>query len=1175
MDPLPAKVLADKRDDRILYLLNNQKHAKGMTKFLYRLPLGQTGHHVRRIHRPVVLSKTLLIMKLTAILLIVTFFSSYAKGLSQHITLTGKNLTLKQVFAAIEQQTGYVVLSNEKIFKNNDPVSVQVVKYPLNEFLDKVFTGRPLNYVILDQTIVVSEKKTTALPSTPVLKEIIPEAPAPRPLLDITGKVTDEEGVPIEGASIMIAGTQTGTTANSAGVFSINANPGQTLTISAVGFESRQMKITSATKLLSITLKKVEKSEEEVVINTGLVTRRKESFTGAVTVITRKNLEKFNNNNIFSILQSIDPAFKMDENVQNGSNPNSIPEINIRGISSVGAYAVNAPLVILDGFEVSLERLYDMDVNRIETIALLKDASATSLYGSRGGNGVIVIETRLPKSGKFTATYQASPSLTLVDLSDYNLMNAAQKLEYEKLAGIYIAPMGTDIPWSHFQQEVYDYVLAQHERNVLGGVNTYWLKQPVQSTTSVAHSLRLEGGNDQVRYSLEGNYNDFKGAMKQSGRVRNGASFNLIYRIPNKFTFRNIASYQNSKEYNSPYGSFSAYTRLNPYERIYDDNGQFIIRFGELGDKYSYQNFGPTLYNPLYDAGLPFRSENNTNTISNNSSIEWFLNRHFRLNAAGILSKTLSNSESFLSPYHTSFISIAEPNRKGLYGLNNGTTTQINANANLQYSNQLGKHQVVANVIGEVRSTKTETIAHSLTGFSDDRIISPSLAMQYAANSLPQINSRPVNSASAVFSSQYSYDLKYNVTFSTRWDASSLFGEYNRNKMFWTVGARYNMEREEWFKNDFINRLSLYGNIGTSSVESFSSDMGLSTYELNGQSAYFRLNAANLISQGNPNVGWPVNQQTSVGIQLDLFKSRIRLDGSYYVRITNDMITPITVAPSMGFAGGRYVGNIGKVENKGFELKAEVNILNVKEFTWSAFVGLTQTRSKLLEISDELAKLNESLVVKDASGRIVRPSVYYQKGESLSIIRAVPSLGIDPATGRELFLDSQGDVTYTWNALDQRVVGNREQDLFGNMGTTISYKGFGLTSIFRYSIGGDIYNQTLMDKIENNSPYYNADIRVLEERWKQPGDHAKYKAINDLTVTQVSSRFVQRENFIALSSLNMYYEFPKQFIGKYHLERLRAVFSANDVFRASTVRMERGIDYPYARTYNFGVTVQF
>lgn len=1145
-----------------------------MTKFLYRLLVGQTRFQIRCINRPVALSKTLLIMKLTAILLFVTFFSSYAKGLSQHITLTGKKLTLKQVFTAIEQQTGYVVLSNEKIFKNNEPVSVQVVKYPLNEFLDKVFTGRPLSYVILDQTIVVSEKKTPALQSTPVLKEIIPETPAPSPVLDITGKVTDEEGLPVEGASIMIAGTQTGTTANAAGFFSINANPGQTITISAVGFESRQIKITSASKLLSITLKKTEKSEEEVVINTGLVTRRKESFTGAVTVITRKNLEKFNNNNIFSILQSIDPAFKMDENVQNGSNPNSIPEINIRGISSVGAYAVNAPLVILDGFEVSLERLYDMDVNRIETIALLKDASATSLYGSRGGNGVIVIETRLPKSGKFTATYQASPSLTLVDLSDYNLMNAAQKLEYEKLAGIYKAT-GTDIPWTHFQQEVYDYLLAQRGRNVLGGVNTYWLKQPVQSTVSVAHSLRLEGGNDQVRYSLEGNYNDFKGAMKESGRARSGASFNLIYRIPNKFTFRNIATYQNSKEYNSPYGNFSSYTRLNPYERIYDDNGQYIIRFGELGAKYLFQDFGPTLYNPLYDANLPFRDEINTNTISNNASIEWFLNKNFRLNAAGILSKTLSNSESFLSPYNTSFITITDLNRKGYYGLDNGTQTQINANANLQYSNQKGKHQIVANVIGEVRALKTETITHSLTGFSDDRIISPSLAMQYAANSLPQITSRPVNSASAVFSSQYSYDLKYNLTFSTRWDASSLFGEYNRNKMFWTVGARYNLEREEWFKNNIINRLSLYGNIGTSSVESFSSDMGLSTYILNSQSAYFRLNAANLISQGNPNVGWPINQQTSVGVQIDLFKSRIRLDGSYYLRVTNDMITPITVAPSMGFAGGRYTGNIGKVENKGFELKAEFNILNVKEFTWSAFVGLTQTRSKLLEISDELAKLNESLVVKDASGRVVRPSVYYEKGESLSIIRAVPSLGIDPASGRELFLDSKGDVTYTWNALDQRVVGNREQDLFGNMGTTVSYKGFGLTSIFRYSIGGDIYNQTLMDKIENNSPYYNADIRVLEERWKQPGDHSKYKAITDLTTTQVSSRFVQRENFIALSSLNMYYEFPKQLIGKYRLERLRAVFSANEVFRASTVRMERGISYPYARTYNFGVTVQF
>ena len=1110
--------------------------------------------------------KSLLIMKMVILLMIACCFQANATG--QKISIVKKNAPIKDIFKAIEKQSGYLFVYESGTIDADMKVTVSVSNVDINDAVKEALEYQALSYHIVGKNVIIRKKTVVAKNNSNISDVDVVK------LIQISGKITNEDDEAIEGASVLVEGTQRGTTTNSKGLFAIDANPGQTLLISAIGYESKQIKVAANTSVVNISLKKAEKKEEEVVINTGIITRRKESFTGAVTVITRKNLEKFNNNNIFSILQSIDPAFKLDENVQNGSNPNAMPEINIRGISSVGAYAVNAPLVILDGFEVSIERLYDMDVNRIETIAILKDASATSLYGSRGANGVIVIETRLPKSGKFTATYQVNPSLTLVDLSDYNLMNAAQKLEYEKLAGIYKAT-STDLQWMHFQQEVYDYLLAERERNVLGGVNTYWLKQPVQSTVSVAHSLRLEGGNDEVRYSLEGNYNDFKGAIKQSGRVRSGASFNLIYRIPNKFTFRNIASYQSNKEYNSPYGSFSNYTKLNPYERIYDENGNLIIRFGELGDKYPYQNFGPTLYNPLHNANLPFKDVTILNTISNNTSIEWFLNKNFKFNAAGILSKTINSSEAFLSPYNTRFIEVSDYSSKGSYSLGNGVQTQLDANANLQYSTQIKKHQVVANLIGEIRSIKSENTTHQLTGFSDDRITSPSLAIQYALNSLPQITSRPVNSAGAVFSSQYSYDLKYNVTFSSRWDASSLFGEFNRNKVFWTVGARYNVDREKWFKNDVVNRLSFYGNIGTSSVESFNSDMALSTYFFRRDAAYFRLNSANLATQGNPNVGWPINKQTSTGVQLELFKSRIRLEGSYYVRTTSDMITPISVAPSLGFPANSYTGNVGEVQNKGFEVKTEFTLLNAQAFSWSAFVGLTQTRSKLKEISGELARLNESLIVRDASGRIISPSIYYQKGESLSIIRGVPSLGIDPATGRELFLDRNGDVTYTWNTLDQRVVGNKEQDLFGNLGTTFSYKGFGLSANFRYSLGGDVYNQTLMNKIENNSPYFNADKRVLEERWKQPGDHVKYKAIDDLSVTQVSSRFVQRENFIALSSFNMYYEFSKNLISKYYLQRLRAVFSANDMFRASTVRMERGIEYPYARTYNFGVTVQF
>lgn len=992
----------------------------------------------------------------------------------------------------------------------------------------------------------------------------------------LTGIVTDSEGVPLKGVTVKLVGHDHRYSVTDArGEYSIRAYRNAKLYVSMLGYKSETILLAGERRIV-IKLTLTESAIEDVII-TGYTQRTREQFTGAATVITRKDLEKFKNNNIFAIIQSIDPAFKLDENVQNGSNPNVIPQVNIRGISSVGSYAVNAPLVILDGFQVSLSRLYDLDVNRIESISILKDASATSLYGSRGGNGVIVVETRLPKDGKFTISYDAKPTITLVDLSDYNLMNAAEKLDYEKFAGLYQVKKTSEGSYTYLQQEAYDALYASRQRDILAGVDTYWLQKPIKSGTTVAHSLRLEGGKDEVRYSLDGSYNDLKGVMKGSSRKLVSGAFNLIYRIPNKFIFRNEAAYQYTAAYDSPYGSFSDYTRLNPYERVYDEAGKLIVRFADLSANYAYYSFGPNIFNPLYDAELPFKEQRISNVLTNNAYVEWFALPNLRVIARGVITKSFTTNESFTSPYHTRFYGVKELKKRGLYSLSNGEGLQLDGNINVQYSKTFGKHQVIGNVVGEVRSIKSELTGHRLTGFADDRIVSPALALQYAENSLPSISSNPVNSAGAVLSALYTYDNRYNLSANLRWDGSSIYGANNRNKLFWTTGLRYNLHREPWFSNPYVNFLSLYGNVGIAGLENFRGDMALSSYRFSAEGAYFRQNSAIYSSQGNPFIGWPEVQQRALGLEIAFFQNAFKIETSVYNNTTKNMITSITVAPSLGFSGNTYSENLGKVNNKGFEVRSEIRLYQDRsnDFSCVFHVGLVQNRGKLLEISEELRKINAAAVLRDQNGNIIKPSTYYEEGQSLQIIRAVPSLGIDPASGRELFLNKDGNVTYSWNANDQRVVGNREPKLLGNFGTSCLYKRLGLTTIFRYSLGGDVYNQTLMDKIENNDAYFNADRRVLTDRWKQAGDQARFKAIDDLTTTQVSSRFVQRENFLALSSLNLFYELSTAIIHRYKLQRVRLNFSANDMFRLSSVRMERGIDYPYARTYNFGFLIQF
>lgn len=1087
---------------------------------------------------------------------------------AQSVSLKETNAKMSAVLEKLSRQTQSDLVGEITLLNRTSPVSIQVQNKDIHAVLSELSKNQPVNLVFRNNTIIVQPKNRNASDAD---KAAVSSS---QQRYMLRGQVNDERGQPISGVNIqnMATGRSLGHT-QAQGQFAVEVSGDQELRISIVGFESQVVQV-GRRKEISIVLKATNTEIEETIV-TGYTKARRENFTGAATTVTRKEIEKFNTGNIFSMLQALDPSFKVDERVNVGSNPNALPEINIRGISSVGEYAVNAPLVILDGFEVALSTLYDLDVNRVESISILKDASSTSLYGSRGGNGVIVIETRMPKDGKFTITYDVKPSTSFVDLSDYNLMNAAEKLEYERLAGIYVAD-SDDPAWNNMQQEMYSNLYNKRLRDVQSGVDTYWLKQPVRNTFSVGHSIRMEGGGNDVRYSLEGNYNDYKGVMKESGRTRGGASFNLIYRIPNRITFRNVASYQYTRAYNSPYGTFSDYAALNPYERIRDDQGNYIIRFGELG---AYYEFGEDMmFNPLYNASLGHKDENKTHYISNNMSLEWFVNDNFIVRGKAAISREMHNFDSYTSPFNTRFYNVTDPKLRGSYAVGDSSRIAYEGRLELQYSKTFDKHQINAAAISEIRSSDITGNSHLLTGYVDDRFLTPQMALTYSPNSLPKSNSTPVRELGFIGNFYYTYDNKYNFSLTGRSDGASIYGRENRFASFWSTGLSYNVHNEAWFKNAYLNRLRVFANVGTNStVSNFNAGMVSSAFTfLNGR-YYNNQYAAIAVSQGNPQVRWPEQMQWSFGADMSFFENLLNLNISYYDRITNRMISKVTVAPSFGFPGNNFFANLGKASNKGFEAMANIRLYESTDnaILWYLNLGAVQNRSKLLSISNELRELNESLVSKDANGNVVKPSTYYEEGQSLTVLRSVPSLGIDPANGREMYRTLNGDVTYTWNANNQVVVGNKEADLYGNVGTSFNYRGLSLQVIGNYSIGGDIFNETLMNKIENNKPFENGDRRVLEERWKEPGDIAKYKSISDQSTTQNSSRFIQTENFIRLSAININYDFNQALLQRLKLQRLKLNFSMNDALRLSTVRMERGIDYPYAREYNLGVMIQF
>lgn len=294
----------------------------------------------------------------------------------------------------------------------------------------------------------------------------------------------------------------------------------------------------------------------------------------------------------------------------------------------------NQPLFIVDGFEQSIEKVMDMDMNRVASITLLKDATAKALYGSKGANGVVVIETVVPEKGKMRVSYSGNLNIQIPDLGSYNLANAAEKLEIEKRAGVYTDTYGNPIT-----QQGYDEKYEAYYKEVLRGVNTYWLNKPLRVGVGHKHTLLLEGGDDAVRYGIDFQYNNVAGVMKGSSREVISVGFNMQYRYKNLiFSEQLSVTFNKAKE--SPYGTFSEYAKLNPYWRAYNDDGSVKEILGDY-EKANFQGTKP-IYNPLTNADINTKNESTYTDVTNNFYIEWLAFQGMRLKGRlGIISKKM------------------------------------------------------------------------------------------------------------------------------------------------------------------------------------------------------------------------------------------------------------------------------------------------------------------------------------------------------------------------------------------------------------------------------------------------------------------------------------------------------------------------------------------------------
>lgn len=1108
-----------------------------------------------------------LLLSVKIVLLSVSF--SFAQQNTDRVSIDMKKATLAEVFDEIKRQTKLSFM-----FSNDDlsPIGRKdylVKNVTVDSAMRKCLEGTGLEYELTNNVVVIRKAAIKA--------EKIQQ-------ITLTGTVRDKEGETLPGVSVVIKGTSLGGATDIDGKyrFSVPLSKNMILVFSYVGMQTKEL-VYNGESNLDVVLEPDVTQMAEVVV-TGIFTRKAESYTGAARTVKAEDLAKVGNMNVLQALKNIDPSFQVIESNQFGSDPNRVPEIQMRGASSFSdmkdKYQTNPnqPLFIVDGFEQSIEKVMDMDMNRVESITTLKDATAKALYGSKGANGVVVIETKRPAIGKMTVSYTGSLDIQAPDLSSYNLCDAWEKLEVERLSGIYTS--STNNPVSQQQK---DALYAALKKEVERGVDTYWLSKPLRTGVGHKHSLNFEGGDDFIRYNINVSYNNVAGVMKGSDRETFGGGFTFSYRYKS-LLFREQLSLLHNKADNSPYGSFSDYSKLNPYWRTRNEDG--TIR--EVLNPIEVENGYDPVYNPLINKSLNTIDESKYTDITNNFYIEWSAFDDLKVTGRlGFTSRT-DESDVFYPRDHTMFrgIDVTDDKyfRRGQYTKSNGKLKNLTTDIALNYSKTLDKHVLFANAQWSLGETKSETVAFQAEGFANDKLDYITHASQYLENGKPSGSESLSRETSFLVSLNYSYDSRYLFDGNYRANASSLFGADRRWGHFWSLGAGWNMHNEKFLHDiGWLQRLKLRASTGYSGSQNFNSYQAVSTYKYYSDEIYDNIIGSYLMSLANPDLQWQKTQDNNFGIDLSIF-GRLDLTFDYYIKNTSNLLTPVTLPPSAGFSS--YTENLGKTQNKGFELQASVRAINdsKKDLHLNIFGSFMHNTNKIKEINKALTSINESKDSdkglnsdQDTKEKTTKPSVRYAEGQSMSAIWAVRSLGIDPGTGNELFLTKDGQLTYTWNSDDQVVCGDELPKYTGTFGFNLDWKGFTINTSFYYRLGGQMYNQTLVDKVENCDMTYNVDHRVYSGRWTTPGQKAEFKKVTDPNYfTRPTSRFVQDLSELQMTSLNVGYDFRNcKFMQNAMIERLKLSFYMNDVFRVSTVKTERGTDYPFARSFSFQLQATF
>ena len=1074
---------------------------------------------------------------LALFLFVGTTYATESYSQNMRVTVVSSGISTAQVLSEIEEQTDYLFVYDVNEVNLDRRVNVDAENRPVSEVLDEVFEGTDVDYAMEGKNIMLMKRSKKASPAS--AQQTSGNT--------IKGVVTDANGEPIIGANIMVEGTTTGTITDFDGRFTLDVPENATLQISYIGFVSQNVKVGNK-KDFTIKLVEDAKALDEVVV-VGYGTMRKSDLTGSVSSITSDNFKLGTDLTPQQLMQG---AFSGVNISQNSGKPGGSNTIRVRGGTSITAS--NDPLYVIDGVPIStsagvnqsnistattdffdqepINPLSNINPNDIESINILKDASATAIYGSRGANGVIMITTKKGKAGIRQLDYSFNLGISTV----------ANKLDV--LTG------------DEYRQTVTDLGLTLDDK----GMNTDWQDVIFRTAISQNHYVSFMSGSENTSYRASAGYNNQNGIMEGSGMKSANARVNINHKALNDKLKLNLnLSYGETNSDQAPVSNtvgsemgssmlYEAYV-FNPTYPIYNEEGD-------------YYDVPPYRVNPASFA-KELLDERGTSQFLGNLTADWNFYKPFTLQVNVGYNKNTISRNSYIS-------------KSNLLGNSNNGYVTVQKLSDysklletiLKYNQNFGKHHIDAMIgyswqyfYGEGQTTKAY-------GFLSDNFKWYSLA---AAQTVESISSyAESNTLISMYGRvNYNYADKYLLTATVRRDGSSRFGSGNKWGVFPSVAASWRISQEDFFQNDVMSDLKLrvsFGITGSQEIGNYNSlsTLGASTngYLIGGEKVTIVLPQ----QYTNPDLKWEQTAQTDVGIDFGFFNGRIRGSIDYYYKKTTDLLLSVAVpSPSLITT---QIANVGTVTNQGIELDLAFDLMRRKNFSWEANLNLSHNKNEVVSLSND-KWTGDNMQVAPCQGQGL-------SGTYAQLI--MPGQPIGTFYGKR-FIGIVDGVEQFANDGKSEVIGCAQPDLTFGLGTNLQYKNWTFSLNFRGSIGNDVYNCTA-----NNLAYLSnlPGRNVLKE--------AVTSGVGRDQAKVFSSRFIEDGSFVRLDNISLGYNFS---LPKLLVTNARVFVSAQNLFTITgysgadpevnseisrTGVAPLGVDYlsyPRARTFSMGINLSF